>query len=59
MIKKKVRTVVYLAEDEVVVIVKKDAYYQLGYPVEDIVHGGIIADAQLAEWCVIEQKWLT
>jgi len=51
------RVVVILEPSEKIVSVRKDAYYELGYPLEDVVHGHIIEDMSLVTWCPIGQKW--
>lgn len=38
--------------------VKEHAHYRLGYPIEDVVAGHIIADARRVNWCSLEQKWI-
>jgi hypothetical protein len=54
---KGVRKVLYLQEDEEVVIVKKSSMYRLGHPLEDIITGETIVDALRVEWCMLEQRW--
>lgn len=56
--KKGVRTVVYLQEGEKIIVVRPDAMYRLGYPVEDIVTGRTIEEATRVSWDEVEQKWM-
>lgn len=44
--------------DAVVVILKPQHHYKLGYPLEDIVEGSHIAEAVPVVWDVVEQKWI-
>lgn len=53
-----VRTVVYLQEGEKVIIVKPEANYRLGYPMEDIVYGSTIIEAVRVVWDQADQAWL-
>jgi hypothetical protein len=57
MKKKDTKKVLYLKEGEEVVIVKKDHYYRLGYPVLDIVLGEKLLYSKEVYWCEVEQNW--
>ena len=35
----------------------QDGYYQVGYPVEDILPGYVLNDTKPAAWDCIAQKW--
>ena len=50
---------VELAPGEKLLAVKDDYHYKLGYPVEDVVGGHIIADAQHVIWCSAGQEWVS
>lgn len=45
---------------ENLIAIDPDLHYELGEPLQgDVLAGHIIADASLAHWCSIEQKWIT
>jgi hypothetical protein len=52
------RVLVELAPGEILVPVRRDAYYQLGQPVDDVVASHILGDAVEVSWCSAEQKWV-
>jgi hypothetical protein len=35
----------------------QSAFYKMGYPVEDVVGGHIILDAERVTWCSLGQEW--
>lgn len=39
-------------------IVNKNAFYKLGYPVEDIIEGSMLIDSVPVTWCSASQKWV-
>jgi len=51
--------VVELSENERLVAVRDEQFYQLGEPLNDVVQGHIIATAVPAVWCPITQKMIT
>lgn len=55
---KKTRVTTYLSDDECVVVVKRNAHYKLGYPVEDIILGETIYESRQVTWCEVEQRWI-
>lgn len=48
---------VMLHEGEELIAVRDDEHYRLGQPVEDIVAGHIITEAQRVVWCSASQRW--
>lgn len=56
---KGVRTVtVEISKDASLLAFNSNKMYALGDPLNDVVHGGIIATAKPVEWCVVSQKWV-
>ncbi len=52
--------VVELDSDEILMTVRKDAFYRLGYPLQDdVVRTDHIQGIEQVNWCVIEQKWVS
>jgi hypothetical protein len=51
------RVLVELGPSEQLIVVCKNSYYKLGYPIEDIVSGNEIAESKPTYWCSISQKW--
>ena len=39
-------------------ILNPDRFYRLGEPMDDVMQGHILADADEVTWCSIEQKWV-
>ena len=37
----------------------QSAFYKMGYPVEDVVGGHIILDAEQVTWCSLSQGWVS
>ena len=37
---------------------KDEAMYRLAYPLEDVVPGHIVKDAQRVYWCPVGQEWV-
>jgi hypothetical protein len=35
------------------------AFYRTGYPVEEVVQGHIIVDAEQVTWCSVGQEWVS
>lgn len=55
-----VRTMtIELDKSEKLVAIHDNSFYKLGEPLDDVVQGHIIADATVAVWCPIEQKFIT
>lgn len=48
---------VRLKKGEHLLIIKEDAYYQLGCHLDDIVYAGTLVDSTEVYWCQHEQKW--
>jgi len=48
---------VRLKQGEHLLIVKDDAYYQLGNQMEDVVYAGTLVDSFEVYWSQYEQKW--
>jgi hypothetical protein len=57
--KKKPRmvTVALQHEDEVLMSVRPEKYYQLGGQVDDVVQGHVITESDAVYWCSIGQRW--
>lgn len=55
---KRTRIVTHLLEGEKIVVVRLDAMYRLGYPVEDIVTGRTIEEATRVSWDEVAQEWI-
>ena len=56
----RVHVLIELAKNEAMPVagVKDNVHYKLGYPIEDVVAGHIIANARRVYWCSLEQKWI-
>lgn len=52
------RVLLQLNAGEKLVAVKEDSFYTLGQPMDDVVPGHVMTQAQLVCWCPIEQKWV-
>lgn len=50
---------VELDANEQILCVNEDLHYKLGYPVEDVVIGCVVADATPVTWCSIGQEWVS
>lgn len=57
-LKGKVRVTVDLEPGERLVAIKEDAFYRLAHPMDDVLHGHIIADAARVSWCSVGQEWV-
>lgn len=57
-IKDGVELTVRLAPGEKLVAVTPNCHYKLGYPVEDVVIGDVVADAVPVTWCSVRQEWV-
>ena len=55
--KLKRRVLVELDPGEKLIAVHDDRYYQLGYPLDEVMAGHILAVATQVTWCSIEQEW--
>lgn len=56
--KKGLRVITYLQPGEKIKVIKTDAHYRLGYPLElDVVDGQILTGATPVTWCCITQEW--
>ena len=53
------RTIRHLADGEVLITIKPEAMYKLGYPLEEIIYGHTIIDAVGVTWDEIKQEWIT
>lgn len=51
------RVTVELSPGEKLIAVDEDRFYRLGYPVEDIVGGHVLAASEPVAWCAVEQRW--
>jgi hypothetical protein len=54
----KMRVTVELVPGEQIAAIDPNGFYELGYPLEDIVVGHHIIDAERVRWCVLEQGWV-
>jgi hypothetical protein len=54
----KMRVTVDIDPGQKLVAIYEDAYYELGEPLDDVVQGHIIADADRVTWCPIGQGWV-
>ena len=48
---------VQLRPGEHLAVINENSMYQLGYPIEDVVHAGVLLEAQRVVWCSVSQKW--
>lgn len=54
------RIVVEIGAGEELAAIRAERYYRLGEPCDDqVLLGDILANACLASWCPIEQKWVS
>ena len=49
---------VVLESNEALRAFDQSAFYRTGYPVEDVVGGHIILDAEQVTWCSLSQGWV-
>lgn len=54
----KQRITVVIEADEQLIAINPDLFYKLGYPIEDVMQGHILAESVPVVWCSIEQKWI-
>ena len=55
----KLRLTVDIDPGEKIMAIREDSFYELGYPVEEVVQSHIIQNAHLVTWCPLEQKWVS
>jgi len=54
----KEHVLVELDSDEELIVVRKNAHYRLGYPIEDVVPSHVVSDSTPVVWCPISQGWV-
>ena len=52
------RVLVEVSKDATIYALPHDCYVRLGYPMDDVVHSDIVANAVPVMWCPIEQRWV-
>ena len=50
---------VVLDSTETLTAFDPSAFYRTGYPVQDVVRGDIILDAEQVAWCSLGQEWVS
>lgn len=50
---------VELKPNEEINVINEDLHYKLGYPIEDVVIGHVLAQAVPVSWCSLSQEWLS
>lgn len=50
---------VVLGSAETLTAFDPSAFYRTGYPVEEVVRGNIILDAEQVTWCSLGQEWVS
>jgi hypothetical protein len=50
---------VLLDSTETLTAFDPSAFYRTGYPVQEVVHGNIILDAEQVTWCSLGQEWVS
>lgn len=52
------RVTVELAQHESLLVVRDDAHYKLGDPVDDVVAGHVLSETTPVTWCSASQEWV-
>ena len=47
-----------ITREETIICVRQGEFYELGYPVNDVVASHILSDYQHVVWDSLEQKWI-
>lgn len=53
------RITVELDEGEELIVVRPDAFYKLGYPVEEVVPSHVLQGTYQVTWCCVSQEWVS
>lgn len=49
---------VEIENGEVLMAFRPERFYQLGYPLGDVIYGSAIIESWRTEWDQVEQKWI-
>lgn len=52
------KVTLYLEDDQVVRVLRTDAYYKLGDQVDEVFRSETLMNAKLVTWCQISQEWV-
>lgn len=52
------RLVIEVPIHETIVAINEQGFYELGEPMDEVLHGHILAQAHRVVWDSIEQKWI-
>lgn len=53
----KTKVTIELDDDEVVIVIRKNRYYKLADPIDDVVTSRILLESKEVSWCSASQKW--